>query len=1340
VVDFKASATSGCFPLRVNFRDSSSGGATGITKWEWDFGDGALSNLPNPFHIYTTPGSFAVTLKITNGGGCSKIVTRPRFIRVSGGVTADFINSIPVLCKPPETITFTNASSGPGVLTYKWLFGDGGTSTLINPTHPYLTGGSFDVSFIVRSSLGCVDTVTKPAAVVIRNAASSYTGPDTVCRGVVNNFINTTTPAPVNSVWDFGDGSSVSSINATKAYASPGVYFIKLTNGYGTCTDTVRRKITVLNLPVPDFTSVNPNGCKAPFTVNFTDQTPGSTGWRWRFGDGGTSNTQNPSHTYNSAGNYAVTLIITDQYGCSDSITKTQFVKIQKPLVGINNLPKEGCIPYTINPTANITSVDGVASYFWDFGDGFTSTLASPSHTYPTQGSYTVKLFITTNGGCTDSLVLPKAVLVGNKSLAKFTAAPLVQCAGQPVQFTNLTVPSDRWLWSFGDGTTSGSKDPAHAYIDTMGIFDVTLIAWNSGCPDTLTKGSYITIKGPVARFDTIFNCTNKLQVSFTDKSLLAQTWEWDFGDGTPHYFGQNPPPHTYPAYNFYTVKLTVTNAITGCSYTKATLINLFNEVADLKAADDTICMTEKAVFNAIGFNQSNIVSYVWDYGDGTGSMPGTATGTHYYAAPGKYTVTLSIKDFRNCPSTKIKTDVIQVWGPKANFTFTPLAGCKPLLVTFSDATITDGTHPIKSWTWDFGDGSSKTFTAAPFTHIYDTSGSFNAKLMVTDTYGCTSDSLNPVKIFVTKPKADFFSPDTLTCIGKNVTFTNTSTGVGLTYTWDFGDATASTAINPVKFYLADSDYTVRLVATDINGCTDTAKKVKYVKVRTVQPSFSVSDSISSCSPFEVVFTNTSLYATSYQWDFGDGTGSPLVKPTHYYSDTGTYFAKLKVTGPGGCVDSAIKKIILYDSAATLTYNPLAGCSPLTVSFHISTPGPVTYLWDFSDGTTIASTDSSIVYNYLLPGRFIPKVIMEDQTGCQIAVTGLDAIDVTKSYVKFAANDTVLCDSGTVHFTDSTTSNGIIVDYAWDFGDGSVSTQRNPSHLYNTLGLFTVRLIVNTSNGCADTATKTNYIKVVPTPSIDIAGNLPTCLQGRLNFKGVILVPDTALLRWYWSFGNGSTSAAQNPQPQKYDTAGNHSLRLIVTNSSGCADTLNRTVVIYPLPVINAGPDKILPVGSSVPINPTGSVVTDYLWSPATNLSCTSCYNTEASPKNTTTYTIKVTDANGCVNKDEITVIVTCSDKNVFIPNTFSPNNDGVNDVFYPRGTGLFNIQSMRIFNRWGEMVYQKANVTPNLPSAGWDGRYKGKLLNTDVYVYIIEIVCENSEILTYKGNIALVQ
>jgi gliding motility-associated-like protein len=1335
VVDFSASNTAGCFPLRVNFTDLSAGGSAAVASWEWDFGDGFTSTQQNPFHIYTTAGNYTVTLKVTNAGGCSRVVSRPNYIQVSPGVTVAFSNSLPAQCKPPETITFTSASTGPGVLTYEWLFGDGNNAFAQNTAHTYVTGGSFTVSLIVQSSLGCVDTLVKPALLTIKDVVSDFTAPATVCLGAPASFSNASSPVSAGSFWDFGDGTFSAAANPVKVYTATGTFNVKLRNDYGTCFDSVIKPITVLPLPVPNFTAPDVTDCKVPFTVNFTNLSAGAVSWQWDFGDGGTSNLQNPSHTYTTLGNYTVKLVVTGANGCSDSIIQNQFVRIQAPVVAINGLPQEGCVPYTAALNANVTAVDGVLTYLWDFGDGFTAATANPSHIYPNQGTYTVKLFITTNDGCTDSSVRVNAITVGNKPVADFSAAPLAQCVAQQVQFTNLTVPSDRWLWDFGNGTgTSALQNPSYAYPDT-GTYTIRLIAWNNGCADTVIKTNFITALPPIARFSLAYNCGNKLQVSFTDQSVLPQTWLWNFGDGNTSTAAN--PVHTYSVFGSYTVTLTVTNGT--CSNTYTGVVNLSDETANFTIIDDTICNNQVAVFQSFGFNQANIVNYFWDYGDGQSEYSGFVA-THVYTTPGLYTVRLTITDTKGCVSTITKNNAMRVWGTRPGFTFNPITGCRPLTVTFTDTTLTDGVHPIVNWRWSFGDGTIQNYTAPPFTHLYDTTGLFQGVLTVTDSYGCTNTFFSPNLVYITSPKAIFNSPDTATCPGSTVRFNNSSTGASLTYFWDFGDGTNAVTANPVKTYAADGDYTVSLTVTDINGCTNTSTQTAYIKVHTVQPSLSVSDSVSSCTPFEVNFTNTSLYSVSAVWHFGDGSTSTLPNPTHYYSLVGTYNVKLVVTGPGGCTDSVFKTITVYPSTATLTYAPLSGCSPLPVTFHVSTPGPVTYLWDFNDGNTLATTDSNIVYNYLLPGNFLPKVILEDQTGCQIPVVGIDTIFVTKSLVNFAADDSLHCGTGLVNFSDSTITNAAVAGYRWDFGDGGTSAQQNPSHTYTAPGLYTVRLIVTTANGCSDTAIKTNYIKVVAVPNGDITGNTPICLYNKLTFGAVLLQPDTAALRWFWDFGNGKTSDRQNPPAQSYDTAGSYPLRLIITNSSGCADTINRTVTIYPLPVIEAGPNRTIIVGASTVITPTGSPVVDYLWSPATDLSCTNCYSTTASPKNTTTYSIRVTDANGCVNTDKLTVIVLCNDNNIFIPNTFSPNNDGVNDIFFPRGTGLFKIQAMRIFNRWGEMVFQKNNVTPNDPAGGWNGRHNGRLLTSDVYTYVIEIVCENSEVLSYKGNITLIQ
>ena len=150
--------------------------------------------------------------------------------------------------------------------------------------------------------------------------------------------------------------------------------------------------------------------------------------------------------------------------------------------------------------------------------------------------------------------------------------------------------------------------------------------------------------------------------------------------------------------------------------------------------------------------------------------------------------------------------------------------------------------------------------------------------------------------------------------------------------------------------------------------------------------------------------------------------------------------------------------------------------------------------------------------------------------------------------------------------------------------------------------------------------------------------------------------------------------------------------------------------------------------------------VTGINWFPSAGLSCLHCSDPIAGPRQTTTYNIEVVNQGGCITKDDITLFVFCNNGNLFLPNTFSPNADGNNDVFYPRGKGLFTIKSLRVFDRWGEVMFERINFAANDAFKGWDGTHKGKRSPQDVYVYTIEVICENNTVLSYSGNVALVR
>ena len=1489
VSNFSATPTSGCVPLNVQFTDLSSSVNSPITQWLWDFGDGTTGITQHPAHTYLSAGNFTVTLRVTNASGCSKTLSKNNFIQASSGVTANFTNTLPTGCSLPATINFTNTSTGSGTLSYAWTFGDGGTSTLQHPTHTYLILGSFSVTLTVTSTTGCSNIITKTNAVVLQFLSASFSNPVTACQNEPINFINTTAPAPTSVLWRFGDGTTSTVLNPVKTYSIPGTYNVKLIAYAGPCSDSVTKSITILSKPTASFSAANRTACAPPLTVNFTNSSIGATSYNWDFGDGATSILQNPSHTYSTYGSFTVKLVVTNFLGCKDSLIRNNYVQILAPQVSINDLPQSSCAPLTWTFSSTAVSPDPVVSYFWDLGDGTTSTLQNPTHTYTT-GSYDISLIITTAGGCTDTVKIIAGIVATDKPTANFSATPRDVCAKTDVIFTDLSTGTvTRWLWLFGDGGTSTDQNPVHQYGDT-GLFTVRLIVWNVNCPDTITFIDYIHIKPPIAKFSTSFVCPTPRIITFTDNSIGPDEWLWDFGDGITSALQNNI--HSYATTGTYTVSLLVKNYASGCTDLHTQSISIIEQTANFDAVDTVLCRNTSTTFNAVGNTPGTIASYDWDFGDGqTGNGSSIA---HTYISSGLFTVRLIITDIAGCKDTLTKFQYIRVNGPVAAFTIPNGGSCLNNQVIFIDSSIDDGIHPIVSWVWNFGDGNIQTFTAPPFTHSYLISGSYNVSLKTIDTAGCTDSTLNNQTIIISTPVADFNLSDTISCPGTVINFTNTSTGPGLAYLWNFGDGNTSTVINPWHIYIAEAIYNVSLKITDQYGCQDSI--IRSIHIAPPHASFTISDSVSTCPPLIVSFTNTSVNAYSATWDFGDGSTSSSANPVHIYNEPGVFLAKLFVSGPGNnCFDSVVKQITISGPSGTFTYNPITGCSPLTVNFTANTVNNQSFLWDFNDGTTVITTNTSISYTYSLPGAYLPKVILIDAGGCQIPIEGIDTINVYGVKTKFGYDGLPRCDLGIIQFSDSSIINDASATYNWKFGDGGTSTLQNPSHFYAAVGQYNPQLIVITNRGCTDSATLPLPVKIVASPQADFTNALNGCTPVTATFNGVLNVPDSSVINWQWQLGNGNTSNLQNPPTQVYTIAQVYNVRLIATNSTGCKDTVDKSFEVYAIPVIDAGSDIQICRGKPTQLNATGG--TTYVWSPVTGLSCINCSNPLASPaatqkyivtgsssfgcsntdsinitviqpfvmnnkrddticigsmvrlfasgansyqwspssglsntttpvpmasprstitymvvgsdaygcfkdtgytkikvypiptvdagkdismknggqpivltptlspditwtywlpspgiissnppsltvrpKETTTYTLEVKNDGGCRSKDEITVSVFCDGANIFIPNTFSPNGDGANDIFYPRGSGIFRITRLHIFNRWGELVFEKNNFLPNDPSAGWDGTFKGQKLISDVYVYTAEIVCDNNTPLILNGNIALLR
>ncbi len=1337
-VNFKVNDSSGCFPHRAQFTDLSttSIGTTNST-WLWDFGDGTQGSGPNPNHTYISSGNYTVTAKVTNDKGCYSVITKQSFIQIAGGVVSSFSNTLPAVCKPPFKIAFSNNSTGPGTLSWTWNFGDGSTSTQPNPLHTYASNGNYSVTLTTKSSDGCIDTLTKTNLLTFQNIQTSIKLPDSLCINTPVNLINNSSPVPVSSNWTFGDGTSSNLINPVKVYNSVGTYTIRLFNTYSYCKDSSSRTIKTLPRPIANFSAPVSSKCQPNLLVNFKDLSSNAVTWQWNFGDGTTSNQQFPAHTYTTYGSFDVKLIVTNASGCTDSIKKVDYIKIIRPVIDIQPTYTQGCVPFNLNPVAVISTLDAVSSYLWNFGDGTTSTLSNPSHIYSSQGNYTLSLTITTSSGCTETISLPGAVKVGRKPILNFSAVPNPVCAFQPVQFKNLTNESDQWFWTFGDGGISSDENPLHEYGDT-GVFSVKLYATNNGCSDSLIRTDFIRVKPPISKFGFQTTCLNRLQFNFLDSSIGATSWFWNFGDGTTSNL-QNPI-HVFPAYNTYNVSLTVSNDT--CSHTKTLPIKVFKEVPDITAPFTVFCNPVTFNLSAGGSNTSNIVQYDWDFGDGSQFSSNSATADHAYTNSGPYTILLTVTDIYGCKDTVTKTNFIRVKGPKADFSVSNASGCKNITTIFNDLSQNDGVSQIVSWEWNFGDGTLQTFKAPPFTHTYTTAGTFTVILRITDASGCSHYIGKPDVVITTDPKASFFTSDTLSCPGSTVNFTNNSNALNYTSQWDFGNGTSSALNSPGNIYNATGLYTVKLKVTDQIGCTDSLTRINYIKVDKPVASYTVNDSISSCTPFEVQFTNTSHYYYSQAWEFSTiGTGW-IPNPIVFYNVPGIYPIRLVVVSQGLCFDTTYGTIRVYDTVGSkVTYLPLNGCKPLNVGLNTFSPGPMTYTWDFGDGVLTTNDSAAMTHVYNFFGNFVPKVILTDPAGCIIPITGPDTIRIKGATVKFGLDHKFFCDSGMVRFLDSTLYNDSVSVYNWDFGDGSISHLQNPSHYYSSPGNYSVLLNVQTQNACLDTFRLNKVLKIVESPLISVAGDSIICVNELMKHLGIFDRSDTSIVNWDWKFPNGASSSIQNPDLQKYANAGDFVVTAIATNSSGCKDTATKKIHVNPLPSVSMPSTITMQAGFPVLIPATyTSNVTGYTWVPSNTLDCNNCPQPTASPKFNTNYTVSFVDSNGCRNSGIVQVIVICKNANVFVPNTFSPNNDGNNDVFYVRGKGLDRVKSIRIFNRWGEVVFEQSNFPVNNPSFGWDGKFKGNKPLPDVYIYQVEVFCENSQVIHFEGNVALIQ
>jgi PKD repeat protein len=1115
-------------------------------------------------------------------------------------------------------------------MSWSWNFGDPGSginnvSNLQNPVHTFTIGSNvYNVTLAIQNFNGCRDTIVKPVYTLPKPPVDFIH--DSACSGQIVTYLADTLITHIDSIvswsWNFGDGSSPvnNPVTATHTYTAPGTYITTLTiTDHHGCINSVSHGINVHPLPIAQFSWSSPICAGSPVHFNDNSSIPlGYTGyiakWLWEFGDGTSQlislpNSPNVIHIFvGTSMSHIVRLTVWTNDSCSQYIENT-IISIPSPVANFDySTVRCKDQPVQFTDLSQTNGGGSISQWSWNFDDpasgiSNTSNLQNPLHSYINPGNYNVTLVVTNLTGCSDTLI--KTIQIDVPPVADFHAD--TACLYNSTQFTDLSSPNATsiisYTWDFGDGSPlSHQQNPNHTYA-LSGTFNVKLTIVNSnGCSKDTTKAVLVNpLPIPAFSFSSP-NCFGS-PVQYTDFSTIPPgylgsivKWVWDFGDGTSVTI--NAPTNPNVSHTFignalsHNVRLTVTTSDGCSSFIEQKVSSIPSPSADF-SFPATNCTTQFVQFT--DHSQTNgggaIGSWHWNFGDPVSGLNNISTiqnPLHLFTGPGNYNVTLIISNTSSCSDTVLKAITINS-PPVANFTAD--TACLHQSTQFTDISIPNA-PTIISYSWDFGDGSPLSNLQNP-SHTYTSYGTMNVKLTITNSNGCTKDTIKQVMVRPL-PQAEFtFSSND--CHGSAIQYTDHSSIVPgynaliTQWMWNFGDGTPPVTIlypgnpNITHIFAGTSNaYTVRLTVTTADGCSDFIEHIvstipspvanfTYPTVNCVQQSVQFTD---------ISQTNGGGNIIQWIWNFGDpisglNNTSSLQNPVHLFSVTGTYTVTEIIFNSSNCSDSSFHTITITPApVADFTADTTClGSSSIFTNLSSSSGGSITqYLWNFGDGST--STLKNPVHNYLTSGNFQVELSVTTQDGCSNSITK-PVFVIPRPVVAFTTSGPA-CLGATVQFTDNSLPVfGSIHSWTWDFGDGTTTTIVEPAspnitHIYSSSGTFNVTLTVVTSSNCSSSIT--NHVIIQPNPTANFIYSSSRCEMSPMQFTNTSQTNGgSPITQWLWNFndpgsGLNNTSTLQDPI-HSFSANGSFNVRLIVTNENGCVDSITKPISINKKPV-----------------------------------------------------------------------------------------------------------------------------------------------------------------------------
>lgn len=1059
----------------------------------------------------------------------------------------DFTFTQPACAGEPINFTDNTTVTWGVVQTYDWDFGGISTSSVRNPSYAFSTPGTYSVTLRTVTDQGCANEITKQV-LVSTDPVANFTYTPT-CFGTGVAFQNTSVD-DVSWFWDFGNGFVSTQENPSGIlYNSDGTFNVTLVamNAEG-CGDTVTNPIDVLPRPIADFQVDNIcAGTDVTFTDNSTISTGSIISWFWDFG-GTTSTVQNPTQSFSTTNPINVKLRVESAY-CSDSIVR-QVTPLETP--SFFATPTSGCAPLNVS---FYNTVQPNVYYDWDFGDGYTSTMANPTHLFLNTTndpvSFDVVLHARSIFGCHDSVI--SEILVYPQSISDFSVSSQTICSDQEVSFTNQSVNAVNYFWDFGpDYGIVAAENPSQVFTNnttTTQYLPVRLITSSSyGCADTAIQ--YITTY-PLPDNSISLNADrgcHPLSVTMTAQSG-AQTYTWDYDDGTVE-IGSHEMIHVFENVSsldrVFNVSLEVTSTNNCISIIDTTVTVSPSPIAEFSlSAHEGCAPLPVQILNT----SQGAISYAWTYGDGnTGTQAVSLqdyTYTNTSTSQQSYPVTLEVTSSNGC--TDMYSESVLIYPMvEASFTTPITENCSPFNLIFQNTST-----GADSYVWKADGDNFSTNANASNSFINDVASPLNydIQLVATSIFGCRDESDITTITVNPRPVSDFEIPLSSGCSPFDLPINNNTTGA-TSYSWEFssgftttGDLTSHTFSNTSQDI---ERVTMKLIANNSYICPDTTIQTVTVFPE-VTAQFNANPTV-GCSPLEVDFQNySSANATRFLWEFGDGEEATISSPSHTFdnSATVTFTAISNYT----CEDSETINITVYQTPAAdfeLSSNYLQ-LPEKTVTIQNITSGDWTFNWNFGDGATLNNVRDPQPHTFPGTGEYQIILTAIGNNGCEDTVSHTVVI-IEAAIV--ADYDTSFSGCAPVEATFTNKSENASW-YLWDFGDGTTSTEINPTHTYEEPGTFIVELRAGNEN--SSRTSRKHTVEVYPNPTADFTVAPAEVYLPNAQVSFYNQADEGFEYRWY--FGDGQRDTAYETS-YLYSQEGVYDVALYVTTDKGCSDSV----------------------------------------------------------------------------------------------------------------------------------------------------------------------------------------